>query len=484
MENIEQLAMTLLDEREECQWLEFKSANFNPEMIGQDVSAIANGATLCDRQCGYMLWGVENETRSIVSARLQEDFRKLKKGGQELENWLRQMLSRNADFEWKTANLPEGEVGILKIYAASGQPVTFQKNGYVRIGSYTKRLNEYPAVEAKLWDKLRIGKLESLSAMEQLALPDALSKLDYVAYFDQRAIPVPSEQVGIAHFLVEEGVLRREDSSLYSITNMGALMLAKRLSDFPGVARKALRVVQYERRDRLNILRDTTVDKGYLSGLEEAIKLIHAIVPTREDIGEAFRVQKTAYPAIAIREAVVNSLIHQDFTIHGTGPLVEIFPDCLEISNAGVPLVDIRRIVDSPAKSRNEKTASFARRVNMCEELGSGWDRIVVSCEVCQLPTPTIHIYEEGTRVVIYSHVPFAGQTNESKLWALYMHACLRYTQRNQLTNASLRERFGLKQSSAGMISRLIKQAMDKQMIKVFDETASLKFKRYIPYWA
>ena len=471
-------------EQGECQWLEFKSGNFNPEMIGEDISAIANGATISDRPCGYMLWGVENDTRRIVGSELKEDFTRIRKGGQELENWLRQMLSRNADFEWAVAKLPDGAVGVLKIDAARGLPVTFQKNGYVRIGSYTKRLNEYPAVEAKLWDKLRIGCFEMLPGAEHLTLSDALSRIDYVPYFEQRALPVPSDLVGVAHFMVEEGILKREDSSLYSITNMGALMLARRLTSFPNVARKALRIVQYERRDRMNILRDVTIDRGYLSGLEEAVKLIRALVPTREDIGEAFRVQKTDYPTIAIREAVVNALIHQDFTAHGTGPLVEIFTDCIEVSNAGLPLVDIKRIVDSPPKSRNERMATYARRVNMCEELGSGWDRIVESCEICQLPTPTIHLYEDGTKVIIYSNVPFANQTNESRLWALYMHACIKYTQRSHLTNASLRTRFGLKPSSAGMISRLIKTAVQKRLIKVFDESASLKFKRYVPLWA
>ena len=90
----------------------------------------------------------------------------------------------------------------------------------------------------------------------------------------------------------------------------------------------------------------------------------------------------------------------------------------------------------------------------------------------------------ELKEVIIYSNVPFASQTNESRLWALYMHACIKHTQRSQLTNASLRARFGLKPSSAGMISRLIKTAVQKRLIKVFDESASLKFKRYVPSWA
>ena len=47
--------------------------------------------------------------------------------------------------------------------------------------------------------------------------------------------------------------------------------------------------------------------------------------------------------------------IHQDLSISGTGPVVEIFDNRIEITNAGIPLVNIDRIIDNPPKSRNEK---------------------------------------------------------------------------------------------------------------------------------
>ena len=73
----------------------------------------------------------------------------------------------------------------------------------------------------------------------------------------------------------------------------------------------------------------------------------------------------SAYPAIALREAVANALIHQDFSVTGTGVVVEIFSNRIEITNPGIPLVDIYRIVDNPPKSRNEKLASLMRRLRM-----------------------------------------------------------------------------------------------------------------------
>ncbi len=76
------------------------------------------------------------------------------------------------------------------------------------------------------------------------------------------------------------------------------------------------------------------------------------------------------FPIPVTREAVANVLIHQDFYISGAGPLVEMFDNRVEVTNPGIPLVDIKRIVDNPPKSRNEKLAPMMRRLKMCEELG------------------------------------------------------------------------------------------------------------------
>ena len=96
---------------------------------------------------------------------------------------------------------------------------------------------------------------------------------------------------------------------------------------------------------------------------------------------------------------MANALIHQDFSVTGTGPVVEIFDNRIEVTNSGTPLVDVRRIIDNPPKSRNEKLAALMRRLKMCEELGTGWDKIVITCELYQLPAPKIEFFEDSTVV-------------------------------------------------------------------------------------
>ena len=120
----------------------------------------------------------------------------------------------------------------------------------------------------------------------------------------------------------------------------------------------------------------------------------------------------------------------------------------------------------------------------MCEELGTGWDKIVISCEESQLPAPRIELYEENTKVTLYSFRQFSALSQDEKLLACYLHACVLYVQGDYLTNSSLRERFGLPQTSSGSVSRLIKEALERKLVKPFDPETSNKYMKYVPIWA
>lgn len=482
MENLDRLINELRMMPNETQWIELKHNNYNPIMIGQDISALANSAAIYEKSCAYMLWGIDDTTHEIVGT--EYNLQTLKKGNQELENWLRSLLSRNADFEFYTVPMNGKNVGVLIIYRAVNRTVMFEKIDYIRVGSYTKKLNEYPALQAQLWDKIRNSKFEEHYSKQDLELKDALRLIDYSTYFDIIGIPQPSNIDGIEHYMQEEGVIVKQDNGLYAITNLGAILFAKRLSDFPRISRKAVRVVQYRGNNRLDLLKEDVGGKGYVIGFEGLVKFIEALIPTQEIINGALREKKSAYPLVAIREAVANALIHQDFSVTGTGPVVEIFEKRIEITNSGTPLVDVRRIIDTPPKSRNEKLASLMRRLRMCEELGTGWDKIVISAELQQLPAPRIDLYEDSTRVTLFAEMPFSSISAEERLWACYLHACIKQVQGEQLTNSSLRNRFGLKESSAGSISRLIKEAVELKLIKPIDPKTAPRYMKYIPIWA
>jgi predicted HTH transcriptional regulator len=481
MENLEILVERLRQMPTETEWLEFKFNNFSPETIGEDISALANSAALHEKDHAYMIWGIHDETHEIIGTNV--DHYSFKKGGQEIESWLRGLLSKNVEFEFRSLQINDKKVVILVICRAIRQTVSFKKTDYIRIGSYTNKLNDHPNVQAKLWDRLRAVCFEEQIAKGDLRGEEALRFLEYTSYFDILEIPQPPDNDGIIHYMLQEGILVSQDNGLYGVSNLGALIFAKRLSDFPRLVRKSIRVVQYPDSNRLNILKEETSLKGYVLAFENLIKYIDALLPSQEVIEGAFREKKSAYPINALRETIANALIHQDFSITGVGPVIEIFGNRIEITNSGLPLIDIMRIIDNPPKSRNEKLASLMRRLKICEELGTGWDRIAISCESAQLPAPRIDSYESSTKVTLFSKVPFSNISPGDKLWACYLHACVKYVEGEQITNQSLRIRFGLQDTAAAGISRLLKSAVEQKLIKPFDPSTAPRYMKYIPIW-
>lgn len=213
-ENLEKLVLELVKYPAELPWLEFKHNNYKPLTIGQDISALANGAALEDRHAAYFLWGVDDTTHEIVGT--EYNLQNLKKGDQELENWLRSLLSQNADFEFQPVLINGKRVGVMTIQPAVMQPVAFEKTAYIRVGSYSKKLQDHPALQARLWNKLQNHHFEDQPARENLSLSEAIKLLDYGIYFDLTGINQPSDQAGITHYLEEDGILIHQDNGMFT----------------------------------------------------------------------------------------------------------------------------------------------------------------------------------------------------------------------------------------------------------------------------
>lgn len=270
----------------------------------------------------------------------------------------------------------------------------------------------------------------------------------------------------------------------WNITNLGAVLFAKKLTDFSHLKRKVIRVIVYKDNNRINTLREQESIEGYAVGFESLMSLITTLLPQHEVIGQALRKEIPMLPIPAIRELVPNAMIHQDFHITGTSPMIEIFSDRMEITNPGLPLVKTDRFLDSPPRSRNEALASFMRRIHICEERGTGIDKTVYQTELYQLPAPLFETTDEHTRVILFAHKNLNEMDKNDRIRACYLHACLKWVSKDYLTNTSLRERFGIEKQNKAAASRYIREAVESGAIKPLDETASKKMMKYVPYWA
>ena len=479
-EYLKELIEHLRKYSKETDWLEFKTNYYDPEDIGQYISALSNAAALNGVQYGYLIFGINDNTHDIEGTKIV--LKNSKKGNEELEAWITRLLNPKIQFNFYDIEIDEKKVAIIEIKRAEYTITKFRNIAYMRIGTNKKPLNEFIGKEKELWRVINSMPFETCISIGDLTSAEVLQKLDYSAYFDLLKIPLPDNATGILEYLLEEDFIRKSENGKFDITNLGAILFAKNINDFKNIKRKNIRIIQYEGKNKLNTIREDTGEKGYAIAFENIIKYINTIIPKNEIIGEALRKEVSMYPELAIREAVANSLVHQDFNISGTGPMVEIYSDRIEITNPGIPLVKIDRFIDNPPKSRNEQLASFLRRIGVCEERGSGFDKIVYSTENFQLPAPKIEVYDENTKVTLYAHLSYDEMSKEDKIRACYMHACLKYVSNEHLSNASLRQRFGIEQNS--VVSKLIKKALEDGKIKPYDKDTAPRYMEYIPYWA
>ncbi len=308
------------------------------------------------------------------------------------------------------------------------------------------------------------------------------------AYFDLLKVPTADGRDATLEALERDKLIGPCDAGGFNITNLGAILLAKDLGDFPVLRRKALRVIEYRGTGRLDTLREHEGTEGHAAGFRESMDHIHARLPTHEENGRAFQRTVPEFPPLAVRELVANAPIHQDFSMTGTGPMVEIFEGRVEVTNPGEPLTEPARFLDSQPISRNEPLASLMRRFDICEERGSGIDKVVAEIERFQLPAPIFEAPHRFTRATLFGPKPLAKMDRSERVRACYLHACLKHVNRDFLTNASLRKRFDIKAatsaSTASIASRYIREAVEAGYIKPLDARAGRRRMSYVPSWA
>ncbi len=330
---------------------------------------------------------------------------------------------------------------------------------------------------APRWEELRASSL--LSASEVVERLD----LETIARLLQH--PLPTEEDELIRWLIDESIVT-PDGSGYYITNFGAIAAAKQLEQFATLARKRIRVIRYRGTNKVETIDELMGQKGYAAGFEGLIGYLKRSLPHSEVIQQSLRREVTVYPEIALRELIANSLIHQDFSITGAGPTVEIFDDRITFTNPGTLLPGKRldRLIGTTPESRNEVLASAFRRYRICEERGTGFQKVVANIELFGLPPVLFSPQENSFQVTLFAPRKFAEMSQAERIEACYQHSILQYLSSQTLTNTTLRERFKVNEKQRNQITNLIADAVTAGRIKRKDASSGNKFAEYWPYWA
>ncbi|WP_461103291.1 ATP-binding protein [Spirosoma koreense] len=479
-------ALALLDhslkpvpqEINELDWKEMLSPD--KERLIQHLSALANLPA-----GGFLVFGIEDKAAKLVGV-TRENAQQIV---QKLTNLGRDALDPPIHIDYAIESY-DG-VPLLFVYVKESPTKPVHKRGqtientFIRSGGSTREASR-PEVGSLMLNS-KTPRFEENHATKVKSGNEVLDLIDYRTVFallDNKTVPTTQE--GVLKWMVDEKMIEAVDGAGYYITNFGALAAAFDLNQFDGLARKTIRLIRYKGLNKIETVREYPGRKGYAIAFEALITFMKALLPGSEIIKNAFRAETSVYPEIALRELTANALIHQDFSVRGVNPMIEIFDDRIEFSNPGrlLPSKKIDRLIGTTPESRNEILASAFRRYNICEERGSGMAKTVASIELYGLPPLRFEETSTSFRVIMYSPRSFADMTPTERIEACYQHSIIRYFSSSGLTNTSLRERFKLSERQRSQVSRVIRDALTQGRIKPKDpDNQSVKFAEYIPYW-
>lgn len=453
----------------ETEHLEFKEAKtqIDGETLLDYCVALANEGG------GRLLLGISNRPpRTVVGSRAVPDLLAKQK-------WILDVLGFRVDLE-EVAH-PDGRIVVVHV------PSRPRGTAYHHDGRYLMRSGE--SLEAMSEDRLRAifdeGRPDWLegAAGPTWSAAEVIERLDVQGFFELLRMPLPRDHAGILDRLLSERLVDR-DGGGFVVRRIAALLLARRLEGFPDLSRKAPRAVVYSGASKLATRLDQAGVRGIAVGFRAFVAFVMSQLPQNEVVEQALRREAKLVPEEVIRELVANALVHQDLSIGGASVMVEIYDDRVEISNPGEPIVPAERFIDG-YRSRNERLASLMRRFGICEEKGSGIDRVVHAAEAFQLPAPDFRVASSRTVAVVFGPRPFERMGRDDRTRACYQHCCLRYVMSHAMTNQSLRDRFRLPESKSTIVSQILAAAIDATLIKPDTKVGtSRKFARYLPFWA
>jgi ATP-dependent DNA helicase RecG len=463
-------------ELNECDW---KAALSPDKKRLTDLSAFAN-----QPGGGYLVFGVDD-----TGAAHGVDEETVEAVVIQLANLGRQGLEPPVALDHAVEDYGSARLLFVHVPESPVKPVHLRGKGleeaFIRSGGTTRKASRQEIGTLML--NSRTPRWEELHASVLLPDTEFIQKLNTEPIHRMLERPAPTTRDEMLAWMESERFIVREPSGGGYVTNLGAIAAARKLADYPDLSRKAARVVVYDGLNKAKTKLEQEGVKGYAVSFQGLLEFVMSVLPQSEVIEQALRRKRTVYPEIALREIIANALIHQDFSITGTGPMIEVFDDRIEVSNPGglLPSKRLDRLIGTQPESRNELLARAFRRYKICEERGSGLLKAGLQVELYGLPPIEFTAGPNHFKVTLYTPRTFAQMSARERLEACYQHAVLKYYSDSAMTNKTLRERLKMSEKQRSMVSVLIQEAIDSKLIKSADPSnKSKKFAEYVPFWA
>jgi len=399
---------TLIDDfrklPDETEWVEFKVNNDKPAEIGEYISALSNAACLHDREAGYLIFGVEDVTHKVVGTLFRP--RQFKVGNEELENWLVRALDPRIDFKIHECDYDGKNVVILQIDPAHHIPVKFNAEAFIRVGTYKKKLRDFPEKERKIWLKTiqedwSAGICEGASVDDLDSNAIAKARENYKKKYPQKSLDIDAWD--------DTAFLNKAKITIQGkITRTAIILLGKEESGHfltPSIAK-----ISWILKDEQNAEKDYEhFSPPFLLAVDAVFTKIRNLKYRYLLDNTLFPTEVTKYEPYVVREALNNCIAHQDYELRGRITVVES-PDDILFTNLGKFLPEsIEQVIeqDSPPEYyRNAFLAQAMVNLNLIDTQGGGIKKMFSLQMARYFPLPDYDLADsEKVKVRIFGKV-------------------------------------------------------------------------------
>jgi ATP-dependent DNA helicase RecG len=389
-------------EPRETEWLEFKTNRYEPQLLGEYLSALSNSACLHGKPRGYLIFGIEDETHNVVGTTFDPAAEK-GKGNQLLPLWLSLGLKPNAGFEFYPFDYQGKRVVLFDVYPAAGQPVKFYGIAYIRDGSSKTELAKYPEKERQIWQcrvdwSAHICERASISDLDPAAI--AKARQEFKTKISPDKLPAAAQEVDGWD---DATFLNKAKLTVRGAVTHAALLLLGRDETTALLAPAVARISWILKNDRNEEKDYEHFGPPFLLNVNRVLARIRNLTVRELPSGTLFPVELAQYDPWVIREALHNCIAHQDYSLRGRINVVES-PTSLILSNVGGFLPgSVEAVIrqDAPLEIyRNPFLAEAMVNLNMIDTQGGGIKRMFQTQRRRFFPLPDFDL-SNPERVVV-----------------------------------------------------------------------------------
>ena len=380
----------LCREPHETDWLEFKENKYEPQVLGEYLSALANAAGLAGKPRGYLIFGVQDQTHAVVGTHF--DHQAVKKGNQELLLWLAMGLQPNVGFEVHVLAHPKGRVVFFEIGPALDRPVRFNATPFIRVGTSKTELRKHPEKERVLWSRRTdwTGQVCEGATLVDID-PAALLKAR-----EQFLIKHPQQAAEVAGW-DDATFLNKARLTVRGAITHAALLLLGKPESATSLSPAVARISWILKDDRNKELDYEHFGPPFLLQVDRMLGRIRNLNVRTLPSGTLFPQEISQYDPWVIREALHNAIAHQDYGLGGRINVVET-PGALLLTNVGGFLPgDVDKVIrqDAPLEIyRNPFLAEAMVNLNMIDTQGGGIKRMFEKQMQRFFPMPDYNLSE------------------------------------------------------------------------------------------